>query len=152
MARFVAPDPVEAMATALKKLEPLKGVTVEGDGNTVKTDKPPRIVLYPEDGDCATRARAPAYFDVDVNVVAAIWGESRSHCWDLLRRLSQAIRQHGATGGPLVEPKRLAWYTGDDDGTQGAPLTYRFVMRAQPVAPPDPEFGLVETVTLEEAP
>lgn len=152
MARPVDPDPVDALAAAVRKLAPLRGIAVDGDGNVAKTQAPPRIVLYPEDGDCAARAKAPAYFDVDVNVVAAIWGESRAHCWDLLKRLSQAIRIHGSAGGPLVEARRLSWYTGDDDGTQGAPLTYRFTLRAQPVGPPDPELGVVDTVSLVEAP
>lgn len=146
------PDPVEALAAAVKKLAPLKGVTVEGGGNIAKTQAPPRIVLYPEDGDCAARAKAPAYFDVDINVVAELWGESRSHAWNLLQLLSQALRIHGASGGPLVEPRRLSWYTGDDASTQGEHLTYRFTLRAQPVGPPEPEFGVVDAVRLVEVP
>ena len=151
MPRHVDPDPIEELAAALAQTTAIKGhLAIYGDGDSARQTAPQRVVMQPDDGDFQVRAKqsASGAVDLDIGVTAEIWASSRGHAWDALRRLVQGVREHGKAGGPLVEWRTATWPRSEDTSAQGQVVVVRFVVRAQPIPPPEQITGLVEAVTI----
>ena len=91
----------------------------------------------------------PAIVDLDLSLEAEIWAETDGHAWDLLVRLIRGVREHGRSGGPLVEWDEVSFRAVDDGSAQGAPCTAKFTMKALPIEPAAARTGEVKKSTLE---
>lgn len=150
MPQPVPDDPLDELIAGLKRTAAIKGTAHIVDSDKAATAAPKTIVLTPVDGEVSQPARSkrPSLIDFDVTVEAAVWGESRAHCWFLLRRLAQGIAENEKAGGSKCEWRRLQFDTTDDTGAQGAPLLATFVIRSQPLEPPTAPDGLIETYSI----
>lgn len=149
---FADEDPVDVFVRLLGEASRIKGFVevYSNPADLARTTATGRIVIYPEDGDLLARNKAPAPLDCDLRCVAELWGDSRAHCWLLLRRLVHGVKEIARGSGPLVRWEKVNYDTDVDSSKQGQALSVRFVLVGQAIEDPTAEsVGLVEKVTHE---
>lgn len=127
-------SPVMVLADKLNAATPLRGFArvLAGKNQLVTGRSPPSIVLIPVSGPLKVpRNLVDSYLDVDLNIVARLWGRDLDEVWDLRARYIAALWEQ-AIGDPLNPSDSAAgfffqfvdetWDVNPDSAQQGQEL------------------------------
>lgn len=128
----VPQSPISALEAAIKAHSAVKGFAEVylGSENLAKQTKAGRIVLIPHNGQhtpALSKKNGP--YDLNLGIVAHIWGESFDHVWNLYQRLLQAILEARTSCGYTWEPQGVDLDTQPDTTKQGRVMEVTFTAR-----------------------
>jgi len=124
-------SPLTTLAVALREASTLKGAAqvLAGADKLAVQGAPPRIVLFPLQGQYESATDNSALRDLELQIAARIWARDIDGAWDLQVRLLQALEEQGAAAGLYWRLGSCAWDTEPDTTRQGQELEVIFTVR-----------------------
>ncbi len=159
-------SPIAILAGLLQNAPTLKGYAGTGGASRklifvgksylASSDAPPRIVMFPvEGGYQVPHDTVDSMVDVDLKLMARLWGADIDGTWDLRQRFWQAMnyQAHPENIDPVIPGYYFQylseeWDVNTDTAEQGQALTVLFVVRMSAAEVPTLTRGEVDDLSL----
>lgn len=118
-------SPLTILCEALQQTTPLKGFARSiklGKNFLPEGGAPPRIVIFPRRGPLASPQYVGTSMDVQLEVVARLWGANIDNAWDLRARFLKGMWEQGIAGGAWWSSVSELWDDSEDTAEQGQAL------------------------------
>lgn len=126
-------SPISTLFVTLANTASLKGRAklLLGKARLAEGRSPPSIVMFPRKGPLSSPQYVGKQLDVDLEMVARIWGRDIDEAWDLRNRYLRGLWEQGQAGGVFWQGVGELWDDSADTSEQGQELEIIVNVRLQ---------------------